>query len=182
VPRRRVNTAGRSWPVKGFFAINERLPVYRDGLFGRGMITLSEEGRARFGAFPDMIADDLFVDSQFLATEKAEAGDVEIVVESPHTARDLLDRLIRVRRGNALMRAAATGGQIDVPVRSADRWAWFRDVVVPDPRLVFAAIPYLAITIAAALIARRASTAQTWGRDESTRRDPRNGASSAEVL
>ena len=37
------------------------------------MIALSEEGRARFDAFPTLIADDLFLDSQFSAAEKAEA-------------------------------------------------------------------------------------------------------------
>ena len=111
-PRRRVNTHGRAWPVRGYFAINERLPVYRDGLFGRGMITLSPSGRARFGEFPAMIADDLFVDSQFTAAEKAEANEVDVVVDAPYTTRDLMNRLVRVRRGNAEMRAAAATGTI----------------------------------------------------------------------
>jgi glycosyltransferase involved in cell wall biosynthesis len=176
VPRRRVLVEGRPWPVRCFYAINTRLPVYRTGLFGRGMIAVSEEGRHRFDRFPTMIADDLFLDSQFGAEEKVEVPEVEVTVEAPYTTRDLLRRLVRVRRGNAAMRAAAANGDVDSAVRDADRWAWLRVVVLREPHLVFAAVPYLAITVAAALLARRAPGSQTpWGRDESTRRQPSNG-------
>jgi glycosyltransferase involved in cell wall biosynthesis len=168
VPRRRIDTRGRPFPVRAYFAINERLPAFRDGLFGRGMITLSEAGRSRFGEFPPMIADDLFVDSLFSTEEKAEAESVEVVVQAPYRTQDLLARLVRVRRGNAHMRAAA--GELTFSVRPSDKWAWLRDVVVPQPRLVPAAVPYLAITLAAAVLARR-STATDWGRDASTRAD-----------
>ncbi|AWB96297.1 glycosyltransferase [Agromyces badenianii] len=169
VPRRRLDIGGRPWPVRAYFTINERLPAFRRGLFGRGTIAVSEAGRARFTTFPALIADDLFLDSQFTDGEKVEAGDVEVVVETPFTTRDLLRRLVRVRRGNAQLRAAAASGQVDVQVRPSDRWAWLRDVVLPAPRLAFAAIPYLAITVTAALLARRAAKAGAWGRDESTR-------------
>ncbi|WP_106816283.1 glycosyltransferase [Microbacterium timonense] len=170
VPRRRIDTTGRPLAVRGYFAINERLPVFRDGLFGRGMIAVSGEGRARFDRFPAMIADDLFLDSQFSDDEKAEAHDVVVVVEAPRTTRALLNRLVRVRRGNAEMRAASARGEVGVAVRSSDKWAWLRDVVVPQPRLIFAAVPYLAITIIAALRARRpARGLDGWGRDDSTR-------------
>lgn len=170
VPRRRVNTTGRPWPVKAYFSINDRLPAFRNGLFGRGMIALSEAGRARFDAFPPMVADDLYLDSRFSDAEKAELGEVVVVVEAPFTTRDLLRRLVRVRRGNAEMRAAAAAGQVDLPVRPADRWAWLRDVVVPEPRRAFAAVPYLVITVAAAVLARRpARPGDGWGRDDSTR-------------
>ncbi len=169
VPRRRVVVSGRPLAVKCYFAINERLPVFRDGLFGRGMIALSQEGRSRFGEFPPLIADDLFLDSQFSTAEKAEAREVEVLVEAPHTTRALVNRLIRVRRGNAEMRAAAAAGSVTADVRASDRWAWLRDVVLPHPRLAFAAVPYLAITVAAAWRARREPVGSAWGRDDSTR-------------
>jgi glycosyltransferase involved in cell wall biosynthesis len=168
VPRRRIDTRGRPFPVRAYFAINERLPAFRDGLFGRGMITLSEAGRARFGEFPLMVADDLFVDSLFSTAEKAEAKSVDVVVQAPYRTQDLLARLVRVRRGNAHLRAAA--GELTFSVRPSDKWAWLRDVVVPQPRLVPAAVPYLAITLAAAVLARR-SAATDWGHDASTRAD-----------
>lgn len=171
VPRRRLNTAHCPWPVRGYYAINERLPVFRDGLFGRGMIAISEAGRARFDVFPTLIADDLFLDGQFADSEKAEADQVEVVVEAPRTTRDLLRRLVRVRRGNAELRGLAAAGEVAASVRPADRSAWLREVVLPEPRLILAAIPYVGITLAAALLARRpARSGQEWGRDESTRK------------
>lgn len=168
-PRRRLNTAGRPWAVRAYFAINERLPVFRNGLVGRGMIALSEQGRARFDTFPAMIADDLFIDSLFSEAEKAEMPRVEVVVEAPFTTRDLVRRLVRVRRGNAELREAAAAGLVDARVRATDRWAWLRDVVLPNPRLAAAATPYVVITLIAGLLARRGTAGTAWGRDESTR-------------
>lgn len=170
VPRRLLKTDGRPWPVKAYCAINEQLPVFRNGLFGRGMIALSEEGRARFDGFPDLIADDLFLDSLFAADEKAEASDVMISVEAPYTTRDLLRRLVRVRRGNAEMRAAAAAGDLRLQVRPEDKWAWLTAVVAKEPRLAPAAVPYVFLTLAAAVLARhRPGTGKAWGRDQSTR-------------
>lgn len=170
VPRRRVDTHGRPWAVRSYFAINDRLPAFRKGLFGRGMIAVSAEGRARFDHFPEMVADDLFLDSQFGDAEKAVAEGVEVVVAAPMTTRDLVRRLVRVRRGNAQMRAAVAQGRLDITVRPADRWAWLRDVVVPQPSLAVAAVPYLVITVVAAMRAKRSpANGQEWGRDESTR-------------
>lgn len=169
VPRRRVETAGRPWAVRAYTAINERLPVFREGLFGRGAIVLLAPARARFDAFPTLIADDLFLDSLFAADEKLEVASVEVIVDAPHSTRDLLARLVRVRRGNRELRTAADAGAVPVTVRASDRWAWLRDVVVPHPRLIFAAVPYVVITLIAARRARRAR-AVSWGQDTSTRR------------
>lgn len=169
VPRRRVDTDDRSWPVRAYFAINERLPVFRKGLFGRGMIAVGEPGRRRFGEFPALIADDLFLDSVFEDAQKREVSAVEIVVAAPMRTRDLLARLIRVRRGNAQMRAAAALGELEISVRPSDRWAWWRDVVLPDPRLMPAAIPYVIITTVAGWRARHGRD-DAWGQDASTRR------------
>ncbi|TQJ30612.1 glycosyltransferase family 2 protein [Microbacterium sp. SLBN-146] len=170
VPRRRLATAGSPVLVKAYSAINERLPVFRTGLFGRGMIAVSQSGRARFAQFPAMVADDLFLDSQFTPAERAEATDVVVTVEAPRTTRALLNRLVRVRRGNAEMREAATAGELNVAVRRSDRWSWLRDVVLPNPWLVFAAVPYVALTALAGALARRTRpSADAWGRDETTR-------------
>jgi len=176
VPRRRLDTTQSTWPVRAYSAISERLPVFTAGLFGRGMITVSEEGRKRFDAFPTVIADDLFLDAQFRDDERAVATDVQVVVEAPRTTRDLLARLVRVRRGNTQLRAAA--GQAGVPntVRRSDRWSWLRDVVLPHPWLFTAGVVYVLITLAAGVKARRGADSLVWGRDESTRRSAAEGA------
>lgn len=178
VPRRRLNTRGRPWLVRAYGDISERLPAFRSGLFGRGLIVLSESGRSRFDRFPELIADDLFLDSLFTREEKAEAADVVVEVEAPFTTRDLVRRLVRVRRGNSQMRAAAANGLVAVRVRPADRWAWLREVVAREPRLALASIAYVGLSLVAALLARRTPKPnQTWGRDESTRQSSRTGRS-----
>ncbi|MFI5896541.1 glycosyltransferase [Actinoplanes sp. NPDC051513] len=171
VPRRKLDLSGRPLAVRGYFAINSRLPAYHNALFGRGAIVLSEKGRARFGTFPGMVADDLFLDSLFTADEKREVPAAVSTVATPLRTRDLVRRLVRVRAGNAAMRAAAARGDAPAGVRKSVRSSWLRDVVVPRPWLAPAAVCYVALTLVAARKARGQSDA-VWGRDESTRAEP----------
>ncbi|MGP3535750.1 glycosyltransferase [Microbacterium sp. RD1] len=162
VPSRRMDVTGRPWPVRAYVAINSRLPAFRRGLFGRGVIAISREGRARFDGFPEVIADDLFLDAQFGEDERTVVTSFAVVVEAPRTTRDLLNRLARVRRGNAQLRSV-----LGESVRPADRWAWLRDVVLPRPWLALPAVAYVVLTLLAARRGRRAD--ESWGRDSSTR-------------
>ncbi len=169
VPTRQLQLTGRPWPVRAYFTINQRLPVYRDGLFGRGVIALSTRGRTRFGRFPDVIADDLFLDSIFDDSEKVRL-DVTVEVATPRRLGQLIRRLTRVRRGNTALRLADRGGMIGRTVRPADHWAWLRDVVLPEPRLAPAGVVYAAITVIAAGLARSGSRQGTaWISDSSSR-------------
>jgi glycosyltransferase involved in cell wall biosynthesis len=163
VPRRELDLRGRPFLVRGFYAINSRLPMYRDGLFGRGAIALSAAGRSRFTEFPEVAADDLYLDSLFAPAEKAEVAAVTSIVATPRRTGDLVRRLTRVRRGNAVLR---TSGQ---QIRRADRGAWLREVVLPRPWLAPAAVCYVGITLLAALAARRGQ--DTWGHDASSRQE-----------
>lgn len=168
VPRRVLDLAGRPLLIRAFYAINARLPVYRRALFGRGVIALSAAGRSRFDAFPSLTADDLFLDSRFADEEKAEVAGACARVATPRRTADLVRRLVRVRAGNAALRASgATGGG----VRAAARSSWLRDVVLPRPWLIPAGACYAAITLLAARRARRElrSGRTVWGRDESSR-------------
>ena len=69
--------------------------------WGGGVYGLSEEGRKRFQNFPDLIADDLFVDNLFEPEEKAVLDVAPAVVRPPRTPRDQVAVLHRVYRGNA---------------------------------------------------------------------------------
>lgn len=82
VPRRRLALDGRPLPVRAYYAIHSRLPVFGTALFGRGAIALSASGRERFDRFPDVLGDDLFLDSLFTAAEKCEVA--EVTSRSPH--------------------------------------------------------------------------------------------------
>lgn len=164
VPRRQLEVRGRPLLVRAYYAINARLPAYDRALFGRGAIALSAAGRARFDTFPDVVADDLYLDSLFAAAEKRQVEAVSARIATPRRTRDLVRRLARVRSGNAAVRATATG------VRRATRSSWLRDVVLPRPWLLPAGACYAAITLLAAARARRTpATAGHWGRDGSSR-------------
>ncbi|HEY0701092.1 MAG TPA: glycosyltransferase [Micromonospora sp.] len=174
-PRRVLDTTGRPLPVRAYFAVNGRLPAFRGALFGRGAVVLSAAGRARFDRFPEVLADDLFLDSLFTPGEKREVAEVASLVATPHRTGDLIRRLSRVRAGNAALRAAGgapAGGTgvtgADTRVRPARRASWFFDVVLPRPWLLPAGVCYAALSVAAGLAARR-SGQPSWARDESSR-------------
>lgn len=169
VPQRRLDVTGRPLAVRGYFAVNGRHPRYRHGLFGRGMIGMSAAGRARFGPFPDVVADDLFLDAQFRDVEKRVVADVVVTIATPRRTRDLVRRLIRVRSGNARLREGAGAGEVTASVAPSSRSAWFTDVVLPRPWLWPAGAIYLALTAYAGMCARARRGPGDWGRDESTR-------------
>lgn len=162
-PRRVLDTAGRPLLVKAYFAVNGRLPAFRGALFGRGAIAVSAAGRNRFDVFPDVVADDMYLDSLFLPREKREVTGARAVVATPRRTRDLLRRLGRVRAGAAMLR---TTEQQVAPVRGA---SWLVDVVLPRPWLLPAGACYAVLTALAELSARRPATRRAWGRDESSR-------------
>jgi glycosyltransferase involved in cell wall biosynthesis len=179
-PRRELVAVGRPLVVRGYTAVHSRLPGMRGALVGRGAVMLSEAARSRFGDFPDVVADDLFLDSVVGPGERVEVAGVVSRVEAPRTTRDLLRRLERVRRGNAALRAAGAAGGAGTstaagaaglgPVRASDRWSWLRDVVLPRPWLLPAGVVYATVTLVAARRARRPATGPAaWGRDSSTR-------------
>jgi glycosyltransferase involved in cell wall biosynthesis len=169
VPRIDIDLAGCSWPVRAFYAINARLPVFRGRLFGRGVIALSQQARDRFGVFPDLIGDDLFLDAMVGAAEKREIG-TAVRVPAPRRAGELVRRIARARAGNAefqeWLRAAGPAATPADPVEGSRPWSWLRDVVLRSPRLVPAAACYVAVVVLAEL-RRRApgwSARSGWGR------------------
>jgi glycosyltransferase involved in cell wall biosynthesis len=166
VPSRRLELDGRPLLVRAYYAIQRWLPVFDEGLFGRGLVALSMAGRERFTEFPEVMADDLFLDSLFTGAERLRLPEVATSVATPMRTRDLVRRLARVRRGNAALRSAGVPGHA---VRPSDRWSWLRDVVVPRPWLAPAATVYVVLTAWAALLARRTRDAASLGRDASRR-------------
>ncbi len=157
-PARWVSTSGRPVPVRAYYAINNRLPIYQHTLFGRGAIMVSEEGRRRFGSFPNVVADDLFLDSQFSVNEKTVVGSVRGVIEAPHTTQELIRRLARVRRGNRELATADPSSEH----HASSSTSWLRHVVLRRPYLAPAGLVYVAITVWAERIARGGPTGAPW--------------------
>ncbi len=146
--RRRVVTRGSGLLVRAYYSVNRRLPVFRDGLFGRGVIALSAVGRSRFDQFPESIAGDIFLDSLFEPQEKRHLHHVVTTFTAPRQTAQLVRRLARKRSGHRLMRLMA------VP-RRASNSAWFHHVVLPRPWLWPAGVCYVAVTMCAEVTSRR---------------------------
>lgn len=91
------DTNGASAPIRSYYRACNRLERRKAVLFGAGVYGLTEEAHQRFGEFPDLINDDLFVDSLFAADEKVRVGGQPVVVTTPADARSLLKIM---RRGH----------------------------------------------------------------------------------
>jgi glycosyltransferase involved in cell wall biosynthesis len=92
--------SSRSSPiVRSYYRARSRLPAVLGGLWGAGVYGLSAAGRSRFDEFPDVVADDLWLDHQFAAHGIEIVGCAPVVVMVPRRARDLLAILRRANRG-----------------------------------------------------------------------------------
>ena len=95
--RRTLDLSDASSMVRSHYRARSRAP-YPSHLVGRGIYALSEEGRQRFGEFPALIGDDLFVQSQF-DVEECGLADAVVTVRPPSNLRRLLQVQSRVAAG-----------------------------------------------------------------------------------
>jgi len=100
---RSVDLSGCSWFVRSHYRARSRAP-YPDHLVGRGVYALSAQGRARFAAFPLIIADDRYVQGLFRPDECVEIA-WPVTIRAPRSARGLLRATTRVAAGNLQERA-----------------------------------------------------------------------------
>lgn len=158
------NTDGATWVVRAYFRARMRLPSNRSAMWGAGCYALSKAGRSRFGDFPSLIADDLYVDSLFDASEKRVVETGPVVVRAPRAAAALRAVLRRTYAGNAQMdgHVRAVGGQ---PVQTSNA----RDLVgsVRSLSTLFDAGVYAGFVLFARLEARH--NHHHWSRDDSSR-------------
>lgn len=154
--------------VRAYYRIWTRLPSVRHEPVGRGVYGMSREGRARFDAFPDVVADDHYVRDLFRADERYVAEQPVSVVRAPATLRDLLRRKMRVFSSNAdLDRRTEAGTR-----RGAHRRRQWLGVVREEPRLLASLPVYLFVSVQPRLAVRwrrLRGRGIEWGRDESGR-------------
>jgi hypothetical protein len=165
-PERRLERGRVSRPAGWYYDIWERLPAVKSGLFGRGVIVLSEAGFRRVSGLPRFVSDDLAFSESFQPVERRIAPDSVVSVWPARTWRSLLGRRIRVVHGNRelgaagrLSKSASTG--VGDLVR----------IVREEPRMAARLPAFLATTIIARLAQRVvAGPAGTpWLRDETSR-------------
>ncbi|MDQ1709657.1 MAG: hypothetical protein QOG49_1042 [Frankiaceae bacterium] len=156
--------ASRSWLVRSYYRFWSSLPGGSSGIFGTGVIGLSREARARFGRWPDVIADDYYCDSLFSGDEKARHPDVHVELDVPGKVGALVRRKARVHNGNLQVRAR-------FPTRGAvTNGASLTSVVRRTPALWYDAPAFIGLTLAARVLAavdRRRGAAHRWRRDDS---------------
>ncbi|MEO3807822.1 glycosyltransferase [Sphaerisporangium sp. B11E5] len=178
-PERALVLRDRPWPVRAYYAVWTRLPAVREGLFGRGVIAVSEAGNRRIMDLPPVMGDDLAASLAFTPGERRVVTGARAVIHPPRTLGDLMRRRVRavtvvaeIEQGELGGRAEA-GGQGPGPAREARTGA--RDLLAIARRAPWLA-PHLAVFLAVTLVARararkavRAKDYTTWLRDESSR-------------
>jgi glycosyltransferase involved in cell wall biosynthesis len=183
-PRLRVDTSASSWPARAHYRIWALSDFRLAGHVGSGIYAVTEEGRARFGAFPDVIADDRYVQQLFSPAERITV-DAEFVVRAPATLRAHMRRATRIAAGNRQLlrrgevaRAAGTrsadlvaaAAPPAIPRSTAYRNLLGRVAVRPHlwPSFLIYCVGYGVPLLLATLSERRGS--QTgWNRDETSR-------------
>ncbi|MFF1340332.1 glycosyltransferase [Streptomyces sp. NPDC058290] len=176
-PGRDIPLSGCAWPVRAYYRVWQRLPAVREGLFGRGVIAVSEAGHARIAALPPLMADDLAASLAFASEERCVVEAARVVVHPPRTWGDLIRRRVRAATSSAELErfqaAGASGSPEGAHAPSArtgtgDLRALLRD----RPSL----LPGVVVFVVAALVARRGARKairtgdfSTWLRDESSR-------------
>lgn len=165
-PPHLFDSTGAHWAVRRWYRTRERLPSIAGALWGAGCYGLSAEGRARFAAFPEVIADDLFINSLFSRDE------VKIVATDPvvvHTPLRLADLMMILRRSYRTQdprwveqgRSPVSPGQ---QRQLSDLGALLRR----EPARVVDVTVYVAI-VALARLRARVGPAPRWERDNSSR-------------
>ena len=171
-PDIRFDLDGADLWVREYYRMFERLPYVTDGLVGLGVYGLSEHGRERFDDFPDVLADDLYIQRLFSPEERLRTRG-EFAVRAPRRWADLVKVRTRVDRGNAQLAGAVPSVDHGEGFeRSSDSSikAMARSVAA-EPALIGAAGVYVGTT-AVAKVRARFSNDRAWGRDESTRSAP----------
>jgi hypothetical protein len=135
-------------------------------LWGAGAYAITESGHCKLGDFPEVTADDLYVDRVFAGQEKEILSGAPVLVRVPRDVRGLMAVLRRSRRGNVEQHAAGgagSGGQTALELLSS----------VHGPVSLMDAVVYAGFSLAARLAVgfprggRNESSG--WERDNSSR-------------
>lgn len=98
-PAMSVDLHGVSWAVRRYYEIWTRLPYASTCILGSGVFGMTESGRSRFGAFPDVIGDDEFVRRRFTTQERLADPSSTFVVTAPKRLGPLIKIKTRSRLG-----------------------------------------------------------------------------------
>jgi len=165
-----VFTAGSDWAVRAFYDFWMALPFVREGMMAAGAYAMNEAGRARFGRFPDVIADDGFCRLQFRPDERVEVADAVSRVVAPSRFSDLVK--IRSRSRLGVYQLQTRFPELYAAERRSKRYGHTLGYVLKRLDLYPAAIPFILVTVISRLRAgrqKRLIGEYVWERDNSSR-------------
>lgn len=137
VPERQLDLTSSSWVTRAYYQVWSELPWVRELLSGRGCYVLSRRGRSRFGPFPEVIADDLFVTMAVPADRARLVAGAPVWIYPPSDVGSVLRVRSRVFAGNAAVRHAhstpplrdACSGRSALTAVLRRPWCWWRFAV-----------------------------------------------------
>ncbi|MFE3189491.1 glycosyltransferase family 2 protein [Nocardia sp. NPDC059240] len=149
--------------VRSYYRARRKMSAHQNALWWAGVFGLTAEAHKRFGEFPDVTGDDMFVDTQFTDPEKTVVPTEPTVWTTPTDLPGLLAVLSRHHRGNTELvqrNPSQTPKTGSTTARAILR-------TITGPRSAFDATIYFAV----ALTARRRATHSTsrWERDNTSR-------------
>jgi hypothetical protein len=165
-PGRHLDLSRASRLVRAYYNVWEQLPHVRNGLYGRGVIALTEEGQRRVAELPDHLSDDLAYSEVFAEHERAITGEAAVTVTTPTGIRDLVGRRTRVAVGNALYDSGHNPLRQRTDIGTIFRICRSRPATLTDLPV------FVGVTVWARARARqrlRHGEVATWDRDESSR-------------
>lgn len=163
-PEAIYDARGASAFVRSYFRARQRLWRRRTVMWGAGVYGMTEDAHMRFGEFPEVTGDDLFVDSQFSVDEKALVQARPVVVTTPANTKSLLKIMRRGHLGEIQLAG------VKERQKSGLRTATSTLRTVRSPQGAFDGVVYLAFSLM-----RRIGHDNDvrWGRDDSSRGSPR---------
>jgi len=168
-PRAVLDYTGLDWLARSYFRVWTSLPYFEGGVIGSGIYAFSSAGRARFGEFPEIIADDEFARLQVGPSERRASSTSTFSISPPRSLREILRVQARVRAGNCELH------RLFPNLRANDETSPLRSlaVILLRPRLWPLAPIYLAVRTLAAVMGRwklhDAARRLEWERDHSSR-------------
>jgi hypothetical protein len=165
-----VFLAGADSRVEAYYDVWMALPYVQEGMMAAGAYALGEQGRARFGAFPDVIADDGYIRLLFGPGERIEVAGAVSEVLAPVTLADLIKIKTRSRLG--VIELANRFPELYRPDSGRKAYGKALLTLLARPDLYRGLITYVWVT----LISRARARAQArdlqgyaWERDNSSR-------------
>lgn len=166
-PTLRIDSARSSAAVRAYYRIWALSDYRASGHIGSGVYAVNAEGRSRWDVFPEVIADDRFVQQRFLPEERHTLTDHSFTVAASADMASHIRRGVRIERGNRELPAQLQLADQDPAAR---RYARLLRRVGRRPSL-WASLPAYVYGFGMVQLRARSRqrTAVTWARDDSLR-------------